>query len=526
MTNETIYDAITDVSDEWIEEAERHTFRKRPQWKRFAAIAAVVALIFGALGAAAGRLANLSAGASGGKGNAGGEDGYSYMNYIGPVLPLTAASDAAGIAAERSVDYDFSPYISREVPFSPEARAEGDPYSYFAYQSEAIVTDDYTLRNETDEERTLSLLYPVELRFTDSLNRLPTITVDGEVRETALHAAPYSGGFADAWGGSNPGARLNLEQISDWRGYVNLLEDGSYQAAAFEPYPALDVPVTVYRVDDYAVAPTDAVNPSLQIAFTVDPDRTAVMTYGSNGGTNDARTGRYTRIVGGLANTGAYRPGPMYIILYGDDIGGYTLQGYANMGGNEGEEIDVAAEVTRYETTLDAILRRIVAERFDERRNTEDVFGGDNIAAVVPEETLYGMAADLLVRYGVLSDDPAERYDFGMLEDVFEAYSMQRVIYLAFDATVPARGSVRVSASMHKDNSCDYIGKKKNVDGYDLATRLGSTLNFTEQRASVSHTEEIRIVENNFGFDLDAGITQVALDPAAEHYWMQIAKAP
>ena len=101
---------------------------------------------------------------------------------------------------------------------------------------------------------------------------------------------------------------------------------------------------------------------------------------------------------------------------------------------------------------------------------------------------------------------------------------MQRVMYAAFDVTIPAHGSVTVSASMHKEASCDYIGKKKNVDGYDLATQLGSTLALTEQRASVSNTEEIRIVDNNFGFDLDAGITQVTLDPEVEHYWMQVEK--
>lgn len=524
MTNEMLYDAITDVSDELVEEAAGRGLRKQGRWRRYAAIAAVFALVIGGFGIVTGRLPLLPAGASGGNGNAGGENGYSYMNYIGPVLPLTAADDAAGITAERSVDYDFSPYISREVPFTPEERMEGDPYSYFEYQSETIVTDEYTLHNETDAEQTLTLLYPVELRLTDSLNRLPVITVDGTEREAALHIAPYSGGFADAWGGSDPNARLNLDEISNWEGYVNLLEDGSYQAAAFAPYPVLDMPVTVYQVDDYVVAPTDAVNPSLQISFSADFDKTTVMTYGSNGGTNDAKTGRYTRIVGGLGSTGAYRPGPMYIILYGDDIESYTLQGYANMGGNAGEEIDVSATVTRYETTMEAILRQFVGEYFEERRSTEDAFGGDNIAAVVPEETLYGMAADLLVRYGVFSDDPAERYDFGMLEDVFEAYSMQRVAYLSFSVTVPAHGSANITATMHKDNSCDFIGKKKNVDGYDLATQLGSTLAFTEQRASVSNTEEIRIVDNSFGFDLDAGITQVVLDPQVEHYWMQVEK--
>ena len=519
MTNEMLYDAITDVSDELIEEAAGRGLRKQGRWRRYAAIAAVFALIIGGFGVVTGRLPLFGA-SSGGNGNAGGEDGYSYMNYIGPVLPLTAADGAAGITAERSVDYDFSPYEAKMAYYE----FNGETKSYESWKSECIVTDAYTLQNETDEERTLTLLYPAVLSFSDPIDRLPTIRVDGKARETTLYAAPYSGGFADAWGGNHPNARLNLNEISDWQGYVNLLEDGSYQAAAFAPYPVLDVPVTVYKVDDYVVAPTDAANPSLQISFHVDYGRTTVMTYGSNGGQNDAKTGYCARVVGGLSSQGLYRPGPMYIILYGDDIEGYTLQGYANMGGNAGEEIDVSATVTRYETTMEEILRMIVDERFAQESSVEYGSGEETVASVISHDMLRGAAADLLVRYGVFSEIPAERYDTGMLEDVFEAYSMQRVMYAAFDVTIPAHGSVSVTATMHKDNSCDFIGKKKNVDGYDLATRLGSTLAFTGQRASVSNTEEIRIVENNFGFDLDAGITQVTLDMQVEHYWMQVEK--
>lgn len=519
MTNEMLYDAITDVSDELVEEAAERGLRKQGRWRRYAAMAAVFALIIGGFGVVTGRLPLFGA-SSDGNGNAGGEDGYSYMHYVGPVLPLTAAGDAAGITAERSVDYDFSPYEAEMAYYE----FNGETKSYESWKSECIVTDAYTLQNETDEERTLTLLYPVELRMTESLNRLPVITVDGAEQEATLHIAPYSGGFADAWGGSDPNARLNLDEISDWQGYVNLLEDGSYQAAAFAPYPVLDVPVTVYKVDDYAVAPTEAANPSLQISFHIDYGRTTVMTYGSNGGQNDAKTGYCARVVGGLSSQGLYRPGPMYIILYGDDIESYQLQGYANMGGNAGEEIDVSATVTRYETTMEEILRMIVDERFAEKNSVEYGNGEETVASVIPYDMLRGAAADLLVRYGVFSEIPAERYDTGMLEDVFEAYSMQRVMYAAFDVTIPAHGSVTVSASMHKEASCDYIGKKKNVDGYDLATQLGSTLAFTEQRASVSNTEEIRIVDNSFGFDLDAGITQVTLDPEVEHYWMQVEK--
>ena len=519
MNGIDLFDSITALPAELVEEAETHRFRKKTPWLRYAAAAAVLALVIGVGGVLTGRIHPPMAGSGGGStaygggGDEGGENGYSYMHYVGPVLPLTAMGDAAGVAVERSVDYDFSPYETRTERLD-------DGGTYEAWSSAAIVTDDYTLTNTTDADKTLTLLYPAAMTVNEAVEQLPAIAVDGVRCETTLYAGPYSGGFRDARGGHDPSERVNLDEISDWEGYASLLSDGSYQAAAFAPPPDLNIPVTVYKVDDYVVAPTDAVNPSLQISFRVDYDRTAVMSYGSNGGSNDARHGTCSRIVGGLANE--YRPPePMYIVLYGDDIDGYTLQGYANMGGDPGTEIDASATVTRYETTMDAFLRQIIDGMLDGRYEWQ--YGADLAASEIPRELLYRLAAELLTQYGVLSDDPYERY-FGRLEELFEAYSMRRILYLSFDVTVPAGESVRITAAMRRDGSHDFIGKKKNVDGYDLATRLGSTLSFTAQRASVSHTDEIVMGENSFGFDPDRGVTEVALDPAVEHYWMQVMK--
>jgi len=510
-----LFDGITALPADIVEEAETRRFRKKKHAVRYLAAAAALALVVGiGSGILSGRIQTpLNGAGAGSGGNAGGEDGYSYMHYVGPVLPLTVIEGGGGVAAVRHTDYDFSPYQPR-----PESHDDGQTYE--VWSSEAVVTDDYTLTDTTGEDRTLTLLYPVALTVNEAVEMLPTITVDGVRRETTVYAGPYSGGFRDASGGKNPDERVNLDQISRWEGYASLLTDGGYQAAAFAPAPDLNVPVTVYKVDDYVVAPTDAVNPSLQMSFHIDYGKTVVMTYGSNGGSNDRESGVCSRIVGGLADE--YRPSePMYIVLYGDDIDGYSLQGYANMGGDPGTEIDVRASVARYETTLDAFLRQVIDEMLDERYQRQ--YGSDPAAGGIPRTLLYRLAGELLTQYGVMSDDPYERY-FGMLEDVFEAYSMRRVFYLSFDVTVPAGASVQVTATMRRDGSHDFIGKKRNVDGYDLATRLGSTLDFTEQTASVSHTEPIVMGENNFGFDPEGGITEVELDPAAEHYWMQVTK--
>ena len=524
MNSEVLFDCITALPDGMVEAAEAHVFRRKKEWKPWAAAAAVTVIVGLGLMLHSGALRGMGQSAPGVTGSGGGgTDGVSYMHYVGPVLPLTALDGAEGVMAERSVDYDFSPY--RPVMHSYEHN--GQTYSYDASRRETIVTDSYVLTNETDADRTLRLVYGVEGCFNDALERLPEITVDGAKAETALHPAAYSGAFADATGRHSETERLNLEEIRSWDGYAALLGDGRYQESAFAALPTLDLPVTVYRIDGYELSETDAPNPSLQISFSLTDDNALVLTYGSNGGSNDYETGRYSRVVGRVNDP---RTAPMYLIVCGGDLADYKLQGYRNGGANPGEEIDVGASVTRYETTMDTVLRMVVDEHFDtdgtscSRSYLYGPFGEATVAAAATREMLYDAAADLLLRYGVLSDNPAGRFAFGMLEEVFEAYSMQRILYQSFSVTIPAHRSVTVTATMRKEASYDFVGKGQKSDGYDLATQLGSTLRFTSQRASVSAVDAVEILENNFGFDPDAGISEVTLDPGTAHYWMQVRK--
>ena len=522
MNSEILFDCITALPDGRVEEAEAHRFRKTPRVLRYAGIAAAVIVAVGVVGMLSSRTPLTPHGSASGGGGVGVEDGIRYMHYVGPVLPLTAADGAEGVTVTRSVDYDFAPYRSEQITYEHN----GQTYSYDKSAREAVVTDSYLLTNETGEDQTLTLLYGAELRFNDALDALPRITVDGAETETELHAAAYAGVFADGTGRRSETERLNLEEIREWAGYAELLSDGQYQASAFAPLPTLDFPVTVYRVDGYALGETDAPNPTLQISFSVTDEHAVVLTYGSNGGSNDFEAGRYTRIVGRVNDL---RTAPMYLIVSGGDLADYELQGYRSGGANSGEELDVSANVTRYETTMQDVLQMVVDQHFGTDQSFQNrayLYGieGATVADAAPREMLYGVAADLLCAYGVFSENPAGRYFFGMLEDTFEAYVMQRILYQSFEVTVPAHGSVRVTATMRKSASYDYTGERQRADGYDLATQLGSTLRFTEQRASVSNADLVHILDNSFGFDPDAGITEVQLDLDTAHYWMQVQK--
>ena len=522
MNSQQLFDSITALPDGMVEAAEGHRFRKTSRVLRYAGIAAAVVVAVGIAGLLSGRAPTVPRSATGGGGHIADGDGGSYMHYVGPVLPLTALDGAEGITAERSVDYDFSPYRTEMHSYEHN----GQTYSYDASKRETVVTDSYVLTNETDEDRTLQLMYGAELRFNDALERLPRITVNGSETETALHAAAYSGAFADGKGQRSTSERMNLEEIRAWSGYVDLLSDGQYTASAFASLPSLDLPVTVYRIDGYTLSETDAKNPTLQISFSLTDADTVVLTYGSNGGENDFEAGRYTRIVGRVNDP---RTGPLYLIFLGGDMADCVLQGYRSGGASPGEELDISAAVTRYESTMEEVLRMIVDDHFKESTGFHSraylyAIEGATVADAAERELLYAVAADLLCSYGALSDAPAGRYSFGMLEDVFEAYSVQRIIYQSFAVTVPAHGSVRVTVAMRKEASYDFTGAEQNTDGYDLATQLGSVLRFTAQTASVSSVDAVEILDNSFGFDPAQGVTEVVLDDAVPHYWMQVQK--
>ena len=131
-----------------------------------------------------------------------------------------------------------------------------------------------------------------------------------------------------------------------------------------------------------------------------------------------------------------------------------------------------------------------------------------------------------LLAHGLLSDDPAERYSTGWLGDVAsDARSVDRVCWLAAEITVPAGGSVTLTASMTKAGSYDFYcidRGNQGLYGYDLVTALGSCLTCTEQRATLEDRGFIEIVRQNFGFDLEAGIRTVLLDMSGPHYYLEV----
>ncbi|WP_295762926.1 hypothetical protein [uncultured Oscillibacter sp.] len=512
---------VLGLTDPALVEEALETRRRAVLWKRWGALAACAALVvgvgFGWL--AAGGFRGYGGGMSGssgadsggapvcpGEGGGGGpgvEEGIAFMSYAGPVFPLAAVEGPAGLTAERSVTWDLAPGSDGHG----EARQWG-----------AEVTDAYVLRNPSEEEIAVTALYP----FAGSFDRLaevcPAVTVDGAAAEAALYAGAYSGGFRSTFGADAPDT-MNLDTLDSWTEYEALLESGEYLEQALGERPVLDTPVTVYEFSDFTAPHEEHPAATQAVSFTLDERATKIFSYGFNGCEWDEGSRRYSCFV----PDGALRESDLkLLVVLGEDIGGYVLQGYQDGGCGPGEEIEgVSCSVTRSETTLDAVLDRLCA--YHRERYAQDREGA---SAVVSPEMYRGAAAELLSQYGALSGAPMDRYADGRLDDILaETLSQDRVLYLGFPVTVPAGGSAEVRCELWKMPSFDYgCSGSENVglQGYDLVTRLGSGLTFTRQSAALVNTEGVELVEQDFGFDLEEGIMSVELDPEQEHYYMAV----
>lgn len=522
MRAERLFRILGLVDDDLIEEADTASSaaasKRRSALRRsvpgLAACAALVCFLGLGLRAAVspGSSGGESAGTGGTGSNGSGHDGGSaFMSYAGPVFPLTGLENTSDLTAERRLTWDFA----------PGARTDGPPRQWGA-----AVTDCYTLSNPSDREAEAVLLYPFTGSLCDLDELRPTVAANGTEIPAALYAGSYSGGFQSAMGEIDPGLdTLNLKYPDSWEQYRTLLEDGGYQARALSDYPVLDIPVTVYEFSEFE-APTERYPAATQsVSFTIDRSDTQILCYGFEGQEWDGDSGfrRYSCFVPGRTGRA---PGVKLLAVLGEDIGEYTLQGYRDGGCNSGEEIEgVSCTVTRSEATLDEVLDRLCrayAEQYAQGRAVDQ----ENAFDAVSFSMYRGAVAELLTQYGLLSDSAADRYRDGRLDDILsETLSHERVLYLAFSAAVPAGDSAEITLRMRKPPSYDFYcsgSGNAGIQGYDLVTSLGSSLTFTRQTARLENTESIEIVRQNLGFDPENGVATAELNPAEEHYFLEI----
>lgn len=518
MKANELMDAIGEVRDEFIENAwpaGKSEAGKINKWtRRIAAAAACAAVVGGCLIMLPGQMPDEAEGAPAQGYSSGHQEGSVFMSYAGPVFPLTLMEESGHIYAERNICYDFSAY-SGEAANADASDVQG-----------VAVQDRYVLSNLSDSDAEVTGVYPIAGSF-QSMD-WPVITVNGEQAEWRLDAGGYTGGFSGA--GDEHSTSLNLQNITDWTGYKALLAEGSYFENAFTQPEELSRPVVVYRLSELSDGAGEYEAAYLCMSFKYNPEKTSIMTWGFNGGGVREDTGEECR--GFFIREGLRKADEdvKYFIAVGEDIESYTLQGYLNGACQAGEEIaDAGATVIREEMTLGELLREITSIRYN--AIAENEFDGDSnryINGYITYEMYYNAVVRHFAAYGEQGTDPKERYSLGMLDDIInETAYHNRILYLSFDITIPANGTVELSIAQHKAASFDFDcsdSENAGIEGYDMVTVLGSNIAFRGQSASIINYEGIEIVRQNFGFDPENEITQVTLEPEQPHYYMEIRK--
>ena len=523
MKREHLFRILGLVDEDLIEEADTASSPAAVQRRRLghiAAAAACVTLVCGATlswfitGGFRGFGAAQAPGESGGGSGIAHDaeplsvEGTTFMSYAGPVFPLATLESHEGLTASRRVTWDFA----------PGSHEDGTPRQWGAE-----VEDAYVLTNSTTGDIVATASYPYAGDLS-GLSQAPSLTVDNEPLSATVSAGAYAGSFTDA--NMPAGSSWNLSRPDSWTDYRTLLADGTYRTAAYGEAPALDLPAVVYEFTDFQAPHTEHDAASQAIEFTIDPAATTVLTYGFNGGSWDEETGWQQRSF--FVPNGVRRdPEPKLLVVLGEDIGDYTLQGYEDGGCDPGEELDtVSCTVIRTETTLSTALDQLCRAYLEDRTF---------VLAQDQQESLRQMefslfrnaAAELLTQHGPLAgENAADRYSDGRLDElIMECLTVDRVLYLTFEITIPAGSSVSLQANLCKAPSFDYgcsDSETRDLQGYDLVTQLGSDLTFTGQTAALTNTETIEIVNQNMGFDLKNGVDTVELSPDAEHYYLEI----
>ena len=521
MKPNDLIDIIGEAADEHIKDAKKQKKNRIPRWTKWTAAAAAVciAITSGFFAFQQGPSLNDTQSPAAQNGYGGHDEGTVFMSYAGPVFPLTVKEDAVGLTAQRRIDFDFSLYGENTV----DRERWGDN------GKGAIVTDAYTIENTTGSNKTVTAVYPITGDLQTS--QWPVITVDGTETEWTLYAGDYSGSFMGTASEESVGESFNLKNIDSWEEYAELLSDSSYFENAFLTAEELTQPVTVYKLTNI----TDGGNSDMDAAalcmrFTYDPVKTKIMSYGFNGGWEDPEKGEAYRDF--FIREGRRTPDEetKYLIVVGEDIESYTLQGYQDGGCTPGEEIDGAgADVERKEMTMSGILREIARNRYDAISGKD--FDGDYnryLSDKISFELYYQAVLKHYTEHGPVGSEPKQRYEWALLDElVNEIATHERILYLSFELTVPAGGSVSVEIEQYKPASFDFEctgSENAGIDGYDMVTTLGSGLSFSKQTAAISEYNNIEIVRQNFGFDLENGINEVSLDANEPHYYLEVRK--
>lgn len=415
-----------------------------------------------------------------------GYHGGDFDFYMAPVLPMTAVSGGETIEAERDITLDFTNYTPGNV----------------VQPATVSVTDSYRLTNPTEKPLTVELAYPVYGQLWGDDGRIPTLSVDDQTVQATLRSALDS--------------RNRLTQADNFDDFQSALAESNHLAEALSPAPVLDTPVKVYHIFDFTWP--EGENPE-ELRVGVIYSRTGATTvwkYGTMDMTENEELGIDYMLLHVPTADAPWVMDEAYLIVSGPDVVNPAIRGYRGYEVTQDALVPgVSAKVETFESTLGQMIALL-----SEHYAAHPTYEADRRSSRLTAEFLADGAARILTDPDFQRQAEVALHNLSVL--FYQAETEARLLYQTFSLTIPAGESVSVTARFLQEGSSDSGGIRRHRDGFELATVLGSSLTFTGQRAALTGSEQIRILDQNYGFDLKKGITKVTLNPETERYYLMV----
>ena len=424
----------------------------------------------------------------------------SYESYVefnpGPLMPVTLAKANNFVTAQRDMIYDFSDVTKKSDGF-------------------VAIRDSYEFTNSSDEDQTVTLLYPYQGTIYEMNNGSePEVKVNGEKVSADMQTGAYYG--KDSMG---------YEQLLSFAHSTDEMDCIIGDVASHADVKSVDEElwnknVLVYEFSDVKCAGDPTEYGAYAVKFKTDDYKNIY--FQDVGGVTYYEGYLY---VGFYVQDVMNGDTPKIIFLDGKEPEDYSEQGYSCMEFFEQYEVDdVSANMTKKEVTFGKVFDEVMASN-----RVAEQWGEERELSKQEQQLWKGFAAqivsDVVARnaQGGEYDDMSAYFSNSLSDMVYYAYTGTTLFLVKYEVTIPAGGSTLVEYEYLKQGMHELTCPEPDFYdcyGYENAINMGTNMTFTKQVANIAEQGNIEIIDQNYQFDLAAGVKSVELELDAERYYM------
>jgi len=410
----------------------------------------------------------------------------------GPIMPLTLSEEKEGITAERELLYDFSAVSKEDKGYVP-------------------IRDSYVMTNTTDKDETVTVYYPYVTDVWELSTYPPQLTVDGEVRDTTILNGAYMGEDSEGM------PRLFGPTVSTDE-YPSMLKEVKPLNGAIDE-ELMKQKVWAYELEDWDSQNVPQNIATYVVKFEVEAPNKVFTAHNYT----TEYDGEYLQVSFNLSTLLAEQANAAVYFL-GEAPTECIEQGYTYIDiADEYKSDKVTAKMKIYETTLEDVLKAQMDIQLKKLEKDADRPSGELMDLYY--ERMAHMFSDMYLWANDGVDTPEDQvfYEKSISDIAYAVWDYESVYLLSETITIPAGSSVKVDFDYKKSGACNtYEPQAEFRDNYcyDNMPNLLTNLRFTEQAAAILEDGNIRIEDQNYGFDLEKGIKEVLLELDAERYYM------